>query len=63
MTVVLVINSGSSSFKYQLIDVETESALVSGLVERIGERRWRLVIPWPANESNLDLIELVPAAR
>ena len=37
MTVVLVINSGSSSFKYQLIDVETESALVSGLVERIGE--------------------------
>ena len=37
MTVVLVINSGSSSFKYQLIDVESESALASGLVERIGE--------------------------
>ena len=34
-----------------------------GVVERIGERRWRLVIPWPANESNLDLIELVPARR
>ena len=34
-----------------------------GVVERIGERRWRLVLPWPANESNLDLIELVPAAR
>ncbi|MNT68759.1 hypothetical protein D3C72_2070150 [compost metagenome] len=34
-----------------------------GVVERIGERRWRLAIPWPANESNLDLIELVPAAR
>ena len=32
-----------------------------GAVERIGERRWRLVIPWPTNESNLDLIELVPA--
>ena len=30
-------------------------------VERIGERRWRLVVPWPQNESNLDLIELVPA--
>ena len=26
-----------------------------------GERRWRLVIPWPQYESNLDLIELVPA--
>ena len=37
MSVVLVINSGSSSFKYQLIDVESESALASGLVERIGE--------------------------
>lgn len=32
------------------------------IVERIGERRWRLVVPWPQNESNLDLIELVPAA-
>ena len=31
------------------------------IVERIGERRWRLVLPWPQNESNLDLIELVPA--
>ena len=37
MSVVLVINSGSSSFKYQLIDVETQEALASGLVERIGE--------------------------
>lgn len=34
--------------------------LVAAL-ERIGERRWRLVLPWPQNESNLDLIELVPA--
>ena len=31
------------------------------MLERIGERRWRLVIPWPQAESNLDLIELVPA--
>ena len=30
------------------------------VLERIGERRWRLVIPWPQAESNLDLIELVP---
>ncbi|ASW42731.1 acetate/propionate family kinase [Clostridium isatidis] len=33
---VLVINCGSSSLKYQLIDMETEKSLVSGLVERIG---------------------------
>lgn len=37
MTVVLVINSGSSSFKYQLIDAESGEPLASGLVERIGE--------------------------
>jgi len=32
-----------------------------GVLERIGEARWRLAIPWPQTESNLDLIELVPA--
>ena len=31
------------------------------VLERIGEARWRLVLPWPRNESNLDLIELRPA--
>ncbi|HWI30640.1 MAG TPA: acetate kinase [Microbacterium sp.] len=36
MSIVLVVNSGSSSFKYQLLDVETERVLASGLVERIG---------------------------
>ncbi|WP_431279612.1 acetate/propionate family kinase [Leifsonia poae] len=37
MSAVLVINSGSSSFKYQLIDMDTERPLASGLVERIGD--------------------------
>ncbi|MBX9615544.1 MAG: DUF4893 domain-containing protein [Caulobacteraceae bacterium] len=31
------------------------------VLERIGDARWRLVLPWPQTESNLDLIELVPA--
>ena len=34
---ILVINCGSSSIKYQLLDPDTEEVLVSGLVERIGE--------------------------
>jgi acetate kinase len=34
---VLVINSGSSSIKYQLIDPDGGEAIASGLVERIGE--------------------------
>ena len=33
---VLVLNCGSSSIKYQLIDTETETALAKGIVERIG---------------------------
>ncbi|MER7796348.1 acetate kinase [Microbacterium sp. NPDC096154] len=37
MSVVLVVNSGSSSFKYQLLDMRHERLLASGLVERIGE--------------------------
>jgi hypothetical protein len=31
-----------------------------GLLERIGERRWRLAFPYPAFESTLDVVELVP---
>ena len=34
---VLVLNCGSSSLKYQLIDSETEHVLAKGLCERIGE--------------------------
>jgi acetate kinase len=37
VSVILVVNSGSSSFKYQLIDMSTEVVLATGLVERIGE--------------------------
>ncbi|WP_297631459.1 acetate kinase [uncultured Clostridium sp.] len=33
---ILVINCGSSSLKYQLIDMENEKALAQGLVDRIG---------------------------
>ena len=34
---ILVINAGSSSIKYQLIDMQDEKLLAKGLVERIGE--------------------------
>ena len=33
---ILVINCGSSSLKYQLIDMEGEKVLCKGLCERIG---------------------------
>ncbi|MBO9625509.1 MAG: acetate kinase [Microbacterium sp.] len=37
MSTILVINSGSSSLKYSLIDVEHERELAGGLIERIGQ--------------------------
>ena len=37
MTVVLVINSGSSSLKYSLRDAKSERELAHGLIERIGQ--------------------------
>ncbi|MCB5165210.1 acetate kinase [Streptomyces bambusae] len=40
---VLVLNSGSSSVKYQLLDMADRSRLATGLVERIGEETSRLV--------------------
>ncbi len=40
---VLVINCGSSSLKYQLIDSESEEVLAKGLCERIGIEGGRLV--------------------
>ena len=35
---ILVVNAGSSSLKYQLFDMDTETVIVKGGVERIGIR-------------------------
>ncbi|MGK0722122.1 acetate/propionate family kinase [Leucobacter sp. W1478] len=43
MSLILVVNSGSSSIKYQLIDAQTEQWQASGLIERIGESMGRAV--------------------
>jgi hypothetical protein len=32
-----------------------------GVVERVGARQWRIAFPYPAFESTLDVLELVPA--
>jgi len=39
---------------------QDETRDVAGFVERIGPARWRLVMPRPHFESQLDVIELVP---
>ena len=42
MPLILVLNSGSSSIKYELIDMDGPAALASGLIERIGEQTSRV---------------------
>lgn len=54
---VLVINCGSSSLKYQLIDSETGTALVSGLCERIGiDGRLKYKKPGSTKEETIELV-------
>ncbi len=60
---ILVINCGSSSLKYQLIDTATETALASGLIERLGEPRGILTHknrPGAADESQTVREEPIP---
>lgn len=52
---VLVINAGSSSLKYQIIEMDTETRLCKGLVERIGENNARLVHE-PDGKQSYELI-------
>ena len=46
--IILVLNSGSSSLKYQLLEMPQETLLASGRVERIGEPAGRAPRPWAA---------------
>ncbi|WP_263118333.1 acetate kinase [Cellulomonas fimi] len=54
MNNVLVINSGSSSIKYQLVDVQSGDALASGIVERIGLEVGKLKHEGPNGKSELE---------
>ncbi|HET9811421.1 MAG TPA: DUF4893 domain-containing protein [Sphingomicrobium sp.] len=39
-----------------------EERNVAGFVERIGPARWRLIMPYPHFESQMDVMELIPAS-
>ncbi|MGW7355963.1 acetate kinase [Streptomyces sp. NPDC054802] len=61
-TRVLVLNSGSSSVKYQLLDMRDSSRLAVGLVERIGEATSRLVHTPPESAGSGRRERLGPVA-
>lgn len=53
MSIVLVVNSGSSSIKYQLIEMENETVLAKGLIERIGTPRGIATHTDPSGEQHV----------
>jgi len=60
---ILVINSGSSSIKFQLLEMDDESVLASGLVERIGENEGLVkctFFPGGENENVVKINETIP---
>lgn len=59
---ILVINSGSSSVKYQLFDMPDGQVLTSGLVERIGEAQSRLLHRWRQGNDVQELVRSEPIA-
>jgi hypothetical protein len=53
----LVLGDESRALQYSR-DQERD---VAGFIERIGPERWRLLMPRPHFESQMDVLELVPA--
>ncbi|MEF9969002.1 MAG: acetate kinase [Ruthenibacterium sp.] len=68
---ILVINCGSSSLKYQLIDMENEHVLCKGLCERIGiegskithqvgEEKWVVPVAFPTHtEAFMEVVKMM----
>jgi acetate kinase len=54
---VLVINSGSSSIKYQLFNMENDIVLTSGLLEKIGEASSRLKYRWTSDKGEQESVQ------
>ena len=55
---ILVVNAGSSSLKYQLIDMDGEKELAKGLVERIGIEGSKL--KHSAGEKKTEIVQEIP---
>ena len=53
MSIVLVVNSGSSSIKYQLIEMDAESVVAKGLIERVGTDQSVVTHTGPDGETHV----------
>lgn len=53
---IFVVNSGSSSLKYQLLDMESGAVMATGLVERIGDAMGKVSQKsWPGTERETEV--------
>lgn len=55
MKYVFVVNAGSSSLKYQIMEMEAETVLVSGLCDRIGQPSGRITYKTDARKWQFDV--------
>lgn len=61
---ILVINSGSSSIKYQLFDMPAKTVLASGVLEQIGEAKSRLTHHTCNTEGQMEeIVKTEPVAN
>mgnify|MGYP003468563424 CR=1 FL=1 len=56
---ILVLNSGSSSLKYQLIDMETEEVLAKEKKKRIGQYNPFLTHKVNGEKHNFEMLEIL----
>ncbi len=52
----LVLGDESRALRYD----QDQYRDLAGWVERVGDNRWRMILPYPHYESTLDVLELVP---
>lgn len=60
--IIFVVNCGSSSLKYQLIDMTNENVMAKGLIERIG-MDGSVLKHTPANANTIDISTEIPDHR
>lgn len=58
---ILIINAGSSSIKFQMIEMPSENILCQGIVERVGEKD--AIFQFRTKTSNVHLIDEIPSHR
>ena len=59
---IIVCNIGSSSFKFQLLDMTTESQIALGYIERVGSEN-AIIYCWFKNEQVLSAELPIPTHR